>query len=87
MLNINLPEREIDLEPICAEGFVVKYDCPLDELQKCESRKAECDCCIREIDCPFFNKASTEIAPNVPLPYIGSMTDTGLFEIRWDKEM
>ena len=58
-----------------------------EQYNLCEADRDKCECCIKEIDCPYFNKETTEILPSEPLPYIGSMTDTGLFEIRWDKEM
>jgi hypothetical protein len=86
-MNINLPIVEEEILPICSEGFAIRYDCTFEQYNLCEADKEKCECCIKEIDCPYFNKATTEILPSEPLPYIGSMTDTGLFEIRWDKEM
>ena len=84
-LNVDVPPREY--KEVCDEGFVMRLDCSDDARFFCEVNREECDCCIKYIDnCPYFT-GSDIFDPKQPIPYVGSISDSGLLEVRWDREM
>jgi hypothetical protein len=85
-LTISVPERVYT--PVCEAGFVIGANCDEDQIFQCrEHRDRPCQCCIKAIDCPLNAFGGDAFDTARPVPYVASMSDTGLVEIRWDREM